>query len=150
MSEINNVLNTRNQSITNYDVSKYLLGDNDFGKGTYTDGGAGSTLPVLLILGKVAATGALVPVAPAAADGSQFPIGLLWLGGSSEIVLTAAQAFTAEYVNKGSVALASVSFPAGVTIDTVIAGDGRTIGDYLNALGLTLEGGVELTGYDNQ
>ena len=150
MAEITNVLNNRNASITNYDVSEYLFGGNSFGSGTYTDGGAGSTLPVLLLLGKVAATGALVPLAPAAIDGSQFPIGLLWLGGSTEIVLTAGQAFTAEYVNKGKVDRAKIGLPAGVTLADVIVGDGRTVEDYLNAMGLILETYTELTVLDNQ
>lgn len=150
MSEIENVLNTRNQSITNFDVSKALLGDNYFGKGTHTDSGSGSTLLNFLLISKIAATGAIVVLAPAAADGSQFPIGLLWLGGSASITLAVSEAFTAEYVNKGAVAKDKIALPSGVTLDDVITGDGRTVEDYLNALGLILLEGVELTGEDNQ
>lgn len=150
MSEIENVLNTRNQSITNFDVSKFLLGDNEFGKGTHTDSGSGSTLATFLLLGKVAVGGAIVELAPGASDGSQFPIGLLWLGGSASITLAAAEAFTAEYVNKGNIAKSKIAFPSGVALSDIITGDGRTVEDYLNAMGFVLLEGVELTGLDNQ
>ena len=150
MSTITNVENTRNQSITNFDVSKFLLGDNEFGKGTHTDSGSGSTLANFLLLAKVAATGAIVVCDPTASDGSQFPIGLLWLGGSASITLAASAAFQAEYVNKGAVAKNKIAFPGSVVIGDIISGDGRTVEDYLNALGLILLEGVELTGEDNQ
>jgi hypothetical protein len=149
MTIITNTVNTRNQSFADYDVSKLLLGDNYFGRNDYTDSGAGSTLAEGLLLGKIAATGKLVPLAPAAADGSQFPIGVLWLGGSVDIDVAISATVELEYANKGKVAEAKLVMPGGVTLDDVIVGDGRTVKDYLNALGIILEGGVELTEFDN-
>lgn len=150
MSQVTNVLNTGQQSITNYDVSKYLLGFNEFDKANYTDGGAGSTLNNFVVLGKIAATGLLVECDPTAADGSQYPIGVLWLGGRASQTFAADETAELEYVNKGRVALNKLSFKAGVTIDTAITGDTRTIKDYLNTLGLVLMDGLELTENDNQ
>jgi hypothetical protein len=140
---------TNQQSQANYDVSKFLLGNNYFDKNNYTDGGAGSTLVEGLLLGKIAATGLLVELNPAAADGSQFPIGLAWFGGAPDLVVGAAATVAVEYVNKGDVAEAKIALPVGVTLDDVIVGDGRTVRDYLNVMGLRLKGGVELTEFDN-
>jgi hypothetical protein len=146
---VTQVNETNQQSQANYDVSKFLLGNNFFDKNDYTDSGSGSTLLEGLLLGKIAATGKLVALAPSASDGSQFPIGMAWFGGAPDLVVGAAATVAVEYVNKGDVAESKIALPAGVTLDTVISGDGRTVKDYLNAMGFRLKGGLELTEFDN-
>lgn len=150
MSTVNNVLSTNNQMITNTDVSKLQLGENEHIKGTYTDGGAGSTLAQGLLMGQVSATGALVELDPTAADGSQFLAGILFLGIAESVEVAAAASKDLTLINKGRVAEAKLVMPAGISLDDVIVGDGRTVRMYANALGLILEGGVENTIYDNQ
>jgi len=149
MTVITNPVNTNNSSFANYDVSKALLGNNHFDKNDYTDSGSGSTILALVLLGKIAATGKLVLLAPSASDGSQFPIGLAWFGGSADLDVAASATVEIEYVNKGDVALDKIALPAGVTLATVITGDGRTVQDYLNAMGFRLKAGLELTEFDN-
>jgi hypothetical protein len=149
MTSITSILNTRNQQIANYDYTKLALGDNEFVSHDYTATGD-TTLAAGLVLGKVAATGALVDYNPAAIDGSQFPIGILFLGVHEDVTILDTTTETLTLINKGRVAESLVSFPGGVTIDDIIAGDGRTVRDYLNAMGIILEGGTELTKIDNQ
>ena len=141
---------TNQQSQADYNVSKFLLGNNFFDKNDYTDSGSGSTILEGLLLGKIAATGLLVELDPTAGDGSQYVIGLAWFGGEASQVVAADATVNIEYVNKGDVAEAKIALPAGVTLDTAITGDTRTVRDYLNAMGFRLKGGLELTEFDNQ
>lgn len=149
MSKVTNTLQTNNQLITNYDVSKLQLGGNEHVTGSYTASGE-TTLEAGLLMGKVAATGALVEVDPTASNGSQFVFGILWLGLNESITLDDGEVKTLTLINKGRVAEAKLVMPTGVTLDDVITGDGRTVKDYLNDKGLILEGGVELSKTDNQ
>lgn len=149
MSKITSILQTRNQQIANYDISKLALGDNEFVKANYTASGE-TTLAAGLVLGKVSATGKLATLDPTASDGSQYPYGVLYLGVNESITLDDAETEQLTLINKGRVALAKLSFPVGVTIDDAITGDTRTVKDLLNVLGLILEGGTELTKIDNQ
>ena len=149
MSKITQIENTRNQQIANYDYTKLALGDNEFVKHDYTASGD-TTLAAGLVLGKVSATGALAAYDPTAIDGSQFPIGILFLGVQEDVTILDTVTESLTLINKGRVAESQISFPGGVTIDDIIAGDGRTVKDYLNAMGIILEGGTELTKIDNQ
>lgn len=147
---ITNVSNTRNQSFSDYDRSKFLLGDNEFSSADYTDGGAGSTLDAHVVVAKVAATGKLVEWDPTASDGSENPVGLLWLGGAPGIDVAAAATKSLEYVHKGRVAKDLIAFPGVQTLATVYK-TGATIRleDWLEGLGLVLESVIDLTGVDN-
>jgi hypothetical protein len=147
---VTNVENTRNASFADYDFTKFLLGDNGFAKADFTDGGAGSNLTQGLVVAKVLATGLLVPWAPAAVDGSENPVGLLWLGGSEDIDVAASATVNLEYVNKGSVNKNLITFPGAETLATATpTGATVRLEDFLEDLGLILEDGIELTGVDN-
>lgn len=148
MSEIENVEQTRNQLITNYDVSKFLLGFNAFVDGQVAASGADVDLLQGEVMGRIAATKLLVPCVATANDGSQIPAGLAVFGqtildGNTDDV---------RLVNKGRVPEAKINFAGAETLDTLIGptNNQRTIRDYLNDLGLELEGGLELTKVDNQ
>lgn len=145
---ITNQVNTRNASFSDYDYSKFLLGNNEFAKATYTDSGSGSTLDAHVVVAKVTATGALVEWASGASDGSQFPVGLLWLGGAASVDVAASASIEAEYVNKGRIDKNLIAFPGAETLATAVSGHGR-LEDWLEGLGLVLEDGVELTAVDN-
>lgn len=149
MSKVTNTVQTRNQLTTNYDVAKLQLGENDHVTADFTASGD-ETLEAGLLMGKVAATGALVELDPDAADGSQFLFGILFLGIQPDIEILDTVVKTLTVINKGRVAEAMLVMPEGVTLNDIIAGDGRTVKDYANALGLILEGGEELTEFDNQ
>lgn len=149
MSTITQVNQTRNQLHADYSVAKLALGGNEFVSANYTASG-NTTLAEGLVLGKVASTGVLGALNVSASDGLQFPYGVLYLGVDASITIANGVTQSLTLINKGRVALANLSFPGGVTINSVISGDGRTVGDYLNALGLIMEGGTELTNLDNQ
>lgn len=152
MSTVTNADLTRNQSLTNYDVSKLQLGENEHVSINYTDSGAGSTLDSGLLMGKVAATGLLTEFDPTAADGSQNLVGVLFLGISEDIDVAAGATVALTLINKGRVAEGKLTLPDGVTLDDLITQDpmDRTVRDYMNAMGIILEDGEELTNFDNQ
>jgi hypothetical protein len=148
MGEITQPIRTANQLTTEYDVSKLFLGDNESITGTFTSSG-GDTIYNGHLMGKVAATGAIIECDPSASDGSQYPIGIVNLGLSSSIALLDGASKLLTLVNKGRVARSKIVLPEGVELDTAITGDDRTVEDYLNAMGFILEGGSELTAVDN-
>lgn len=146
MSEIENVEQTRNQLTTNYDVSKFLLGNNSFVDGSLTASGDTELLQGM-VMGRIAATQLLVPCDKDATDGSQFPVGLCVV---DQTILDGVTA-TVRLVNKGKVAESKVNFADTETLATLIgpANNQRSYRDYINDLGLELAGGDELTIYDN-
>lgn len=148
MSTISNVRQTANQLTTNYDVSKIFLGENERIVANYATT-PGVTLANGLILGQVAATGALVAYDNTASDGSQFPIGVLDLGIVESTTIAAAGNKNLYIVNKGRVNESKLSFPDGIDLDSIISGDGRTVRQYMNAMGIIFDGAEELTGFDN-
>lgn len=148
MSSVTNVTQTRNQLHTTYNVSKVFLGENERIVGTRTPG-ADETLANGLILAQVSATRAIVPLDVAGTDGSQFPIGLLDLGISESITILNGVATVLNLVNKGRVNESKVTLPGSLTLNSIIVGDGRTVRQFMNALGIIFEGGTELTTVDN-
>lgn len=86
-----------------------------------------SILPAFLAMGKISATGKLVPVAPAATDGSQFLYGFLDIQHKDSItVLATTTSPPLTCVVAGRVQENKIAWPAGVTIDSVITSDNRT------------------------
>lgn len=147
MGKVTNVEQTKNQLITNYDVSKFLLGFNSFVDGDLDAGGPDVELLQGMIMARVAATGKIVTFdsAGTAGGGSDYPVGVCVVdqtisAGTEENVLM---------VNKGKIAESKINFfEAGDSLDTVVGV--KTVRDWLNVLGLELAGGEELTKIDNQ
>lgn len=146
MSTVTNVSRTSNQLYDNRETSKLLLGENFFISGNITAAGVDIALTEGLVMGRIAATGLLVPLDKDATDGSQYPAGVcikdqtIAAGTTVEIVL----------VNKGKVNENKITFSDG-TMDTAIgvANNQKILRDWLNDLGLVLISSLELTNYDN-
>jgi hypothetical protein len=148
MSEITNIEQTRNQLITNYDVSKFLLGYNSFGHGDIEADGADISLLQGMVMGRISATGKIVPLVPTATDGSQLPVGLCIV----DQTITDGTTVNLSLVNKGRVAEGKINFSAAGDLDTAVgpANNQKILRDCLEDLGLILEEAEELTGFDNQ
>ena len=132
-------IQTNNMLSTEYDLSKFLLGDNEFISGT---AGASVTLLEGEVMGRISASGLLIPCVHGVSDGSQYPVGIVIQGkavtsGVTEITL----------VNKGRIAEAKINFSTATSLTDVVSG--RQIKDWLNDLGLIVSSATELTAFDN-
>jgi len=147
MSSVTQISSTNNQQITNYDVSKLLLGGNEFVDIDLTASGEVVLLPGM-IMGKVGATGLLLAADKDATDGSQFPVGVVIEGKT----IADGETKSIRLVNKGAISEDKLNFLSIETLDTLIgaANNQRSYRDYLNDLGLILQTGTELTAIDNQ
>jgi len=147
MSEVNNVLNTDNQSFTNYNTEKIFIRDNETRRGeNYTNPVASETvLAAGTIMGRVTASGKLLPLASGAVDGSNIPVGVL----STEYTVPASANDLLTICISGHVDADGLVFDGADTLDTMI--DGRTLRDRLNAdtLGIKVIEGTQLSNFDN-
>ena len=148
MSTVTNVLANANQLITNYDVTKFLLGNNSFIAADITAAGGNGVLEIGMVMGRIAATRKIVPLDKDATDGSQYPVGLCIQ--DQTVANAATKSIT--LVNKGKIAASMINFFDTETLDTEIghANHTRIIRDWLNSMGLELMLGEELTIVDNQ
>ena len=143
MSKITTVKSNSNQLKVTYDVSKFLLGGNEFVDIDITTTSSEVALLEGMVMGKIAATGLIVPCDKDATDGSQIPVGIVVEDYTVPVSTT--EAIT--LVNKGKVAESKLNFLDTETLETLIgpANNQRSYRDYLNDLGLILQGGTELT-----
>ena len=144
---VEQISSTNNQQITDYDVSKFLLGGNEFVDIDLTASGEVVLLEGM-IMGKVGATGLLLACDKDATDGSQFPVGVV----VQAKTIADTETKSIRLVNKGSIAEDKLNFLDTETLDTLIgaANNQRSYRDYMNDLGLILKTGVELTAVDNR
>lgn len=143
MSTVTTVEQTGNKLVTNYNVSKFLLGFNSFIDATHTAGGTDSVLTEGLVMGRIQATSKIVPLDKDAVDGSQYPVGCL----VEAKTVTANASASLTLVNKGKIDPAKVTLKSGTTLTSDI--DGRQLNDWLNSM-FDQEAGMELTKVDNQ
>lgn len=153
MSTVNQVLNTGQQAINNYDVSKIFIFENKFQDAPYNNSAyADVTLQTGTVMGRVTGTGYIKPCVSSATDGSQVPIG----------VLNETRTFAAGFLGNvgicvaGSVVAEKLIFitptdnlDTSVTIGAVT----RRMRDRIqsDSVGILLvEGTDELTKFDNQ
>lgn len=132
-------IQTNNMLSTEYDFSKFLLGDNSFIQAT-----AGSSTSLLegMVMGRISASGLVIPCVHGATDGSQYPVGIAII--DQTVVSSTTEV---NLVNKGRVAVSKINFSTATTLDSVV-GD-RRLRDWINDLGIVLSSGTELTEYDN-
>lgn len=147
MSKATEVTKTNNFLHTDYDVSKIFVFSNRYEKMTLLNnsGGVKSFEPGTLV-GKITASGKIIPLASGAIDGSQIPVGVLK---TSVVDLADAGELEVNVCVYGDVVESKLILDGADTVDTVI--DGRTIKDRIKAdtMGIQLVGGDELTGFDN-
>jgi hypothetical protein len=148
MSTATTRLGTGNQLYTEYDYSKIFIGGNYYGSGTLLEASsAETTFTAGTILGRITGGGAndgkLVPLASAATDGSQFPVGVL----SETVTLAADAEQTVSFCYGGEIAEEKLIFSGSDDLDVVVSS--RTIGDRLRDLGVKYISGTELSLSDN-
>lgn len=147
MSTSTTVNQTDSQLHVDYDVAKIFLGCNRYDTGTYTNStGAAVTLEAGTLMGRVSATGKLLPLASAATDDSNIPVGIL--SHSVTVADTASKELT--FAVEGNVAEEKVIFDGTDDLDTVVSG--RTLRDRIggDTVGIKLVSTTENTAYDNQ
>jgi len=141
------VLNTNSQLNINRDISQVFLGNNRFENVVHTNvTGAEEVLVAGTVMGRIAATGLLLPLIAAAVDGSQYPSGIL----ANDVTLAIGASATVSICVEGEVAEEKLIFNAAETLLTVV--DGRNLRDRIAAdtVGIKLITSTDLTGFDNQ
>lgn len=147
MSEVTTNVNTNNMLSNNYDYSKIFLFGNKYTTGTSATNVSGSdvTLNAGQVMGRIAATGVLVPMTSGAVDGSQFPVGIL----AETIIIPDTQSVELPICIVGEVAEEKIIFDGADTFDTIV--DLKTYRDRIasDTAGIVIVPGTELTKHDN-
>jgi hypothetical protein len=146
MSTQSTVVNTSNQLNVNSEVSKIFIYNNRYENvKLFNASGAPITWAAGTLLGRVSASGKVIPLASAAADGSQTPVGIL----ADDKTVAAGATIDAVMCVSGDVAEEKVILQGADTMSTVIGG--RLIRDRIkgDTLGINLVTVTEMTGYDN-
>jgi hypothetical protein len=142
-----NVNQTDSQLHVDYDVAKIFLGENRYATGTYTNStGAAVTLAAGTLLGRVSADELLLPLASAATDDSNIPLGIL----SHTVTVANGASKNLTFAVEGDIAQEKVIFQGSDDFDTVVSG--RTLRDRIGAdtVGIKLVSTTENTAFDNQ
>ena len=137
---------TNNFLAADTDRSKTFIFNNEFETGTLLNASGGElTYKVGTLLGRVSASNKLVPMASAANNGSQYPIGVL----AEEVTLANNAEQSINFCIAGEVNVASLVLDGTDTLTTVISG--RTIGDRIKSdtKGISLRTIEDSTFYDN-
>ena len=140
-------LNTGNAFFIDTDLSKLFLGfENRYENDVYVNNSTYDpiVLPAGTVMGRIAATGKIVPLYPGATDGSQFPCGIL----AQSVSVEAGEDVQTAICQSGDVNEAMISFYYPGTSLTRVESS-RTTRDWLTLLGIKLVIADELTGYDN-
>ena len=140
-------LNNGVQAIIHNDVSKIFIRDNRYESADYTNSDEYDpvTLTAGTLLGRVHASGKVVPLTSGASDGSQFPVGIL------KQTVTVEEGDTREvtFCVAGDVAEGKIIFQGSDTLETVVSS--RRLRDRIAAdtVGIKLVPSTELTEDDN-
>ncbi len=141
------VLNNGRQAIINQDVSKIFILNNRYQKGNYINNSSYDpiTLYAGTVLGRIHASNVLVPLEAGASDGSQFPVGIL----AEDLEIDSGDTVECYLCDGGDVATEKVLFvKPGDGLETVVSS--RRLKDWIQAQGIKLVGGTEMTDFDNQ
>lgn len=124
MSDLTTRNETSNHLTADSDRSKTFIFDNEFEAGTLLNSSGGEkTFEVGTLLGRISASNKLIPLASAAADGSQYPVGIL----AEEVTLADAAEATVNFCIAGDVNASKLILDGSDTLATAISG--RTIND---------------------
>ena len=145
MSTYTNVNDTANQTTGQYDRSIIFLGDNSYESQPFKVNAAIITLVAGTVMGRIHATGSVIPLVAAAVDGSEIPFGVL----AEDVVIPIGDTPNLSICVEGKVAVEKLIFNAAETIATVVAS--RRLDDRLAAdtVGIKLITSDELTTLDN-
>lgn len=144
---ITTVTNTDNQLHVNYQEKNLLRGNNEFSYGDVTASGSDVTITQGEVMGRISATGKLVPLLHSATDGSQYPAGLAYVGINETKTIADGETKTIELVYQGKINASLINFGTASTLDDVVGG--RTVRDWLRDIGLVLDESQELTNFAN-
>ena len=147
MSSQTTPVNTGSFAIVQVDRSKVFIWQNRYTKANHTNStGATETLLTGTLMGRISASQLVIPLASAATDGSQFPIGIL----ADDYTVINGATLELAICNFGDVAEEKVIFAGSDVFATVISG--RSIRDRIAAdtVGIRLVTSTEMSGYDNQ
>lgn len=145
MSSNNITSNTGRQFFIDTDLSKIFLWQNRNIKAPYNNSGYGATtLYAGTVMGRVAASGYVIPCRSGHNDGSQIPMGILM----EDIVVEAGDILDLAICNFGDVASEKLIFDqVGDTLDTVVGS--QRMRDLIHQAGPRIVEGNEMTAYDN-
>lgn len=147
-------LRTDKQVIANTNREKLFIGDNTYQKGNLLNNSSYNDLviPTGTVVGRIGATGTLVPCSHNSNDGSQHPVGIL----AHDVELDAAGTQNNVTIcDGGEIAEELLTFNSGTatTLDSLVTnptGQNRRIRDLLQDQGFKLRTRTHMTGYDNQ
>jgi len=124
---------TRNQASFDYTIEKLLLGRHTTRRIDYANiSGALETVAVGTIMGRVDATGKLVPQVSTAVDGSQEPVAIM--GEKLTDIAIAGTVDKVLVVDGGDIDAALLTFGGADTLDTIVTNTGgvkKSIQDFL-------------------
>lgn len=136
---------TDNQLNVDIDVSSIFYGENSYERATLSNTtGAETEFKAGTIMGRISATGLLLPLAIGATDGSQHFVGVLTENTTIAIAGTAKVTIAVQ----GRVASDKLVFNASETLNSVV-GD-RQLRDIIAGQGVKLVATDELSAFDNQ
>lgn len=145
MSTNSIVLSNGQQMTITTDLSKIFLWNNRYDQADYT-AGADITLPAGTLLGRIHATGKVVPLASAATDGSQFPVGIL----AQDTFVANGATVSLTYCVAGDVAADKVIYDGTDTGETVVSA--KRLKDRIasDTVGIKLVNSTSNSDFDNQ
>ena len=148
MSSHTIVLNTGQQAIIHTDTGKIFVGGNRYEKGDFNNSDLYDpvTLQAGTLLGRISATGYLVPLESGASDGSQYPVGVL----ADDYTVDEGEDQEIYFCVAGDVVADKVIFQGSDDLDTVV--DGRQLRDRIGAdtVGIKLiTQNIEMSAEDN-
>lgn len=137
--------NNGQQAIINTDTTKvFLWNRRSQAVNIINGGGAPVAYAEGTVMGRVSASGNVIPCVAGASDGSQFPVGVLIDG----LTVAAGATVPCFICDDGDVESSMLVFNGAETLATVVSG--RQFRDWLKLAGIKLVTATELTGYDNQ
>jgi hypothetical protein len=147
MSSQSIALNNGQQMIINTDTSKIFLWNNRYQNALYNNSAYGAvTLTAGTLMGRVAVTGWIKPLASGAADGSQFPCGIL----ANDITVDGGALETVSICVAGDVAEEQVILQGTDTMETTISSIRLRQRIGADTVGINLVQRTDNSAYDNQ
>lgn len=132
--------------VTKYDTSKLFLFNNSFESGDVNNADYDDLVLVPgTLMGRISATGLLIPLESAASDGSKYPVGVC----AGDYTILDGETSSVRICTGGEIDSSKVVFQGADDLDTVV--DGRQLRDRIagDTVGLILRTVDELSEFDN-